>query len=59
MLKNEELYDVLNQVNSKMGNLAEEADLKKILSIIIMNPLDDDRKRCQEQIKYIINSKYR
>ena len=54
-MKDEELLNVLIQTNRKRENPVDENILKQILSIVIINPLDEDRGISQEQIRYIIS----
>ena len=54
-MKNEELIAVLIETNKKMDKPIDEIILKKILSIVIFNPLEEDRGTSQEQIRYLIS----
>jgi len=54
-MKNEELYEALVETNRKMNFPVKEEMLKKILAIVILNPLEEDRGTSQEQIRYIIS----
>ena len=46
---------VLIETNKKMSKPIDENILKKILSIVILNPLSEDRGTSQEQIRYLIS----
>lgn len=54
-MKNEELIAVLIETNKKMSKPIDEKVLKRILSIVILNPLEEDRGTSQEQIRYLIS----
>lgn len=51
----EELLEVLLKTNKKRKNPVDDQILKSILSIVIMNPLEENRGKSQEQIHYIIS----
>lgn len=53
-MKNTELLEVLKDTNKHLNNPVEESVLEKILSIVMLNPLEEDRGTSQEQIRYII-----
>lgn len=50
----EDLLVVLEKTNSKMGKPVDGELLGQILALEILNPLVDDRARCQDQIEAII-----
>ena len=50
----EELLKVLVETNRKRQNPVNADILKQILSIVILNPLEEDRGRSQDQIRQII-----
>lgn len=52
---NDELIAVLMETNKKLSKSIDENILKNILSIVILNPLDEDRGTSQEQIRYFIS----
>ncbi len=52
----EELLKVLFSTNKKRKSPIDEAFLEQILSIVILNPLDEDRGRSQDQIRHILLS---
>ncbi|MHA1227167.1 MAG: hypothetical protein ACTSPV_10540 [Candidatus Hodarchaeales archaeon] len=54
-MKNEELFEVLAETNRQMSNPVQEEILKKILAIVMLNPLEEDRGASQEQIRYLIS----
>jgi len=56
-MKNEELFDVLAETNRHISNPVQEEILKKILVIVMLNPLEEDRGASQEQIRYLISQK--
>lgn len=51
----EELLEVLRKTNKKKKTPVDEEILKAILSIVILNPLDENRGRSQDQIHYAIS----
>lgn len=58
-MKNDELLQVLEDINSSQENQIDNEIIRELLSIVILNPLDDDRKDCQDQIKFYIEQKIR
>jgi hypothetical protein len=50
----EELLEVLKDTNRKREDLVDNKVLKEILSLVVKNPLEEDRKRCQNQIELIL-----
>jgi hypothetical protein len=55
MMNTEELLNVLRETNKKKGNPVDEEILKAILSIVIMNPLDESRGKSQDQIHFVLS----
>jgi len=53
-MKDEDLLEILIETNRKKEKPVNSNILRNILSIIILNPLDEDRARSQEQIRYLI-----
>lgn len=53
-MKKNELLDVLLETNKNNEKPVNSEIIKNILSIIMLNPLEEDRARSQEQIKSII-----
>ena len=54
-MTNEELIAVLIETNKKLSKPIDEKILKNILSIVILNPLNEDRGTSHEQIRYLIS----
>ena len=50
----EEIFEVLKEINEEKGKKVEEDLLKWIIDRVIKNPLDEDRKKCQDQIEKIL-----
>lgn len=48
------MVSVLNRVNEKAESPVDETLIRQILALVIKNPLDTDRGRCQEQIMELI-----
>lgn len=53
----DEMVSVLNRINEKAESPIDRELLRQILAIVIKNPLDSDRGRCQEQIMELIKQK--
>lgn len=51
----EELLEVLRKTNKKKDSPVNEEILEAILSIVILNPLDENRGKSQEQIHYVLS----
>ena len=56
-MEDKELLEVLTETNRRRGNPVDVETLKQILSIVMLNPLDEDRGKSQDQIKYIITKR--
>jgi hypothetical protein len=54
-MNEEELLAVLLRTNKKRNKPVDDQILKSILSIVIMNPLEENRGKSQEQIQYILS----
>ena len=54
-MNTEELLNVLRETNKKKGNPIDEEILKAVLSIVIMNPLDESRGKSQDQIHFVLS----
>lgn len=50
----EEMVSVLKKVNEEMDEQVDEKLLEQILALVMRNPLDSDRGRCQDQIMELI-----
>lgn len=53
----EELLSVLKEINEEREEPLEESVLEEVLALVIKNPLDQDRARCQEQVKTVLSQK--
>lgn len=51
----DELFITLKKINSKKENPVPEMLLEKILDLVIRYPLEDERKKCQQQIEFVID----
>ncbi len=51
------MVSVLSRVNKKSKTPSDDELIKQILTLVIRNPLDSDRGRCQEQIMELIKQK--
>lgn len=49
-----ELLVVLKKINSGNGSPVDDKMLERIIALVVKNPLEDDRARCQDQISEII-----
>ena len=56
-MENKELMEILKKTNEKLGKKVDDEILASILSLIMLNPLDDDRNICQDRIKFLIQQK--
>jgi hypothetical protein len=54
-MNTEELLNVLRETNKKKCSPVDEEILKAILSIVILNPLDESRGKSQDQIHYVLS----
>jgi len=50
-----ELVDVLNRINSNQKNPVDPKILKQVIALVVLNPLDEDRAKCQDQINMILS----
>ena len=50
----EEIFEVLKEINEEKGKEIDNDLLERIIAIVIKNPLDEDRRRCQDQIDMIL-----
>ena len=57
--KDEEILKILKEINEEFGNPLDNDLLQQIVSLVMMNPLEEDRQRCQDQILEIINQRVR
>jgi len=46
-----ELLNILKEINNTKESKVPEEILEEVLAIVIKNPLDDDRVKCQDQNK--------
>ncbi|MBN1763054.1 MAG: hypothetical protein JW878_08285 [Methanomicrobia archaeon] len=53
----EEMVSVLKKVNKERDEQVDEKFLEQILALVIKNPLDSDRGRCQDQIMELIKQR--
>ena len=58
-MKNEELLEVLTRINNERDQRIDEKIIESVLSIVMMNPLEEDRSRSQDQLAEIINQQIR
>ena len=54
----DELFITLKKINSKKENPVPENIIEKILNLVIKYPLDDERKKCQQQIEFVIDQTF-
>jgi hypothetical protein len=50
----DELLVVLKKINSENGSPVDGKILEQIIALVVKNPLEEDRARCQDQISEII-----
>ncbi len=53
----EEMVSVLKRMNKEADESVPDNLLEEILALVLKNPLDSDRGKCQEQIMTIINQR--
>ena len=49
-----ELLVVLKKINRETGTPVDDKMLERIIALVVKNPLEEDRARCQDQISEII-----
>lgn len=54
-MNDEEILDILKKINIELGRPVTDELFGQIISLVIKNPLDEDRGKCQDQILEIIN----
>jgi hypothetical protein len=54
-MKFDELVEVLQRTNQLHNDQASDELLRKIVALVVRNPLEEDRAQCQEQIAVIIS----
>jgi len=54
-MNNKEILSVLLEKNNESDDPIDTEIVEAILSCVILNPLPDDRGRCQEQIMLLIS----
>lgn len=50
----DELLVVLKKISREKGSPVDEKILERVIALVVKNPLEDDRARCQDQISEII-----
>jgi hypothetical protein len=50
----EELFEVLKRINHEKGFPVDDDLLKRIIALVVLHPLDEDRSKCQDEIKELI-----
>ena len=56
-MNDEEILTILENINAELGKPVTDELLGQIISLVMRNPLDEDRGKCQEQILEIINQR--
>jgi chorismate mutase len=56
-MKEEEIIEAVKKINARNGKPVDEELLAQIIALVMKNPIDEDRQRCQSQILEIINQK--
>ena len=56
-MKNEDLLEVLTRINNSREINIDEKVIERVLAVVMMNPLQEDRSRSQDQLIEIINQK--
>jgi len=55
----DELLITLKKINNKSERPIQEAIIESILALVIKYPLDDERKKCQDQIEIVLSQNFR
>lgn len=50
----EELFEVLKQINHEKGSPVDDDLLQRVIALVVMHPLDEDRSQCQDEILELI-----
>lgn len=50
----EDLVDVLRRINRGRDHHVDDDLLKSVVALVMKNPLDEDRGRCQDQLAHLI-----
>lgn len=53
-MEHEEMISVLKITNDKRKNPVPEKVLQTVMALVIKNPLEKDRLKCQEQIQHVL-----
>jgi len=56
-MKEEEIIESVKRINVKKGKPVDEELLAQIIALVMKNPIEEDRQRCQIQILEIINQR--
>lgn len=50
----EELFQVLKKINHERGSPVDDDLLQRIIALVVLHPLDEDRSQCQDEIMGLI-----
>ena len=50
----EELFEVLKNINHEKGSPVDGDLLQRIIALVVLHPLDEDRSQCQDEIMELI-----
>jgi chorismate mutase len=53
-MKEEEIIESVKRINARNGKPVDEELLAQIIALVMKNPIEEDRQRCQSQIREII-----
>ena len=56
-MENNDLMSVLRNLNKEMGSLVDNNLLSQVIALVMKNPLEEDRGRCQEQILELLSQR--
>jgi chorismate mutase len=56
-MKEEEIIESVKRINARNGKPVDEELLAQIIALVMKNPIEEDRQRCQSQILEIINQR--
>jgi hypothetical protein len=49
-----ELFEVLKRINHERQAPVDDALLERIIALVVMHPLNEDRSQCQDEIMELI-----
>ncbi len=50
----DELFVVLKRINHEKGSPVDDELLQRIIALVVLHPLDEDRSQCQDEIMELV-----